>query len=136
MAASTGINNGSLLGIYDGGILIAYGMSTELGMSMGTRDTTNKSSGGWASNKESTKSWQASGTFLFAEDAAHGFSDLFASYTARTEIVLKIWSGVSGDNWYTGNARITDLSMSGGVEDNQTFSASFTGNGALTEAAS
>lgn len=134
MAASTGINNGTMLGVYIGGTLVAHGMSTDLSVDMATRDVTTKASGGWSELKESTKSWNASGSFLFAEDAGVGFTDLFASIAARTVVVLKIWSGVTGDNWYTGNAYVTSISTSGGVEDNQTFDASFQGTGALTEA--
>jgi predicted secreted protein len=135
MAASTGINTGTMLGLYIGGTLVAHGMSSDLSVDVATRDVTTKDSGGWASFKAGLRSWNASGSFLFAEDASVGFSDIFASIGARTVVVLKIWTGVTGDNWYTGDAIITSASMTGGVEDNQTFDVSFQGTGELEEAA-
>lgn len=133
--ASTGINNGTLLAIYVGGTKVTHGVTTSFEVTMATRDISTKDTAGWAAFGSAIRSWSGSGSFYFAEDAAYGFSDLFASIGSRTAVTLVFKSGVTDDLTYTGSAFITSLSRSGGVEDNEQYDVSFQGTGVLTEVA-
>jgi hypothetical protein len=45
-----------------------------------------------------------------------------------------ISSAITGDKKYSGSALLTNLKRTAGLEDNATFTVSFEGTGALTEA--
>ena len=130
--ASTGINNGTLFAIYIGGTKVSYLTSNNFSVNLATRNATTKDSAGWADNLEGVKSWTASGEGMFAENATLGFDDLFASLTART-VVAVVMKGAVGDKQYAGNAYITALQRTSPTEDSETYSATLTGTGALTE---
>jgi hypothetical protein len=132
--ATTGIVNGTLIAIYVGGTKVANLVSNDLDISMATRETTNKDTSGWKTALGSTMSWTASAEGMFAEDATYGFDDLFAVLTARNAVTVMTSSQVSGDKKYTGSALLTSLTRSHGLEENTSFSCSFEGTGALTEA--
>ena len=129
--ATTGISNGTLFGLYVGGTLIAHGTSHSFSRSMETRDATSKDSGGNSESLEGLRSWEVSGDFLFAQDAAYGVDDLDAVIEARSVVVLRFESNVSGDKYWNGNAFMTELSVEAGTEESMSFSASFTGTGAI-----
>lgn len=130
---STGYQNGTDIGLYIDGTLISYGTSHDFEVTMETRDASNKDSAGWAEKREGQRSWTASGEFIFAEDAAYSFDDLFTLVNARTQITVKISTEVAGDLAYSGSAYLTSLSKSAPNEDTVSFSASFEGTGALTK---
>jgi predicted secreted protein len=127
--ATTGIFNGTELGLYVGGTLVACATSHSFSESMETRDTTCKDSGGNAESLEGLKSWEGSGDFYFAQDAAYGIDDLHAVIQARAAVVLRFATTESGDKYWNGNAFMTELSVESGTEESMTFSASFTGTG-------
>lgn len=131
--ATTGIGNGSLIGVYIGNTKILNGTTSKFGIKMATRDTTNKDTSGWKTALGGLLNWEGSGDFLFAEDASYGFSDLFAAITARTAVTIKISSEVVGDNYYSGSAFLTSLDKDDTMEANSTFSVSFEGTGVLAE---
>ena len=132
--ATTGIMNGTLSTLTVGGTSIAHLTSTEFGFEMETRDASSKDSGGDKDVLEGMKSFSGSGSGFFAEDAAFGFTDLFASYTARTPVTIIWGTAVVGDKTYSGSCYITSLTRSEPVEDSITFDVSFEGTGAVTEA--
>mgnify|MGYP003964941537 FL=1 len=132
--ASTGKVNGTLLGLYVGGVKIAEATSHTLNLSMGTRDTTTKDSAGWKNLLEALREWSIDCDFVFAPDSAYGFTDLFALYTGRTVVTIKaMYTAVSGDKYYQGSAMLTSLNQSAPMEDNVTCSVTFEGSAALTE---
>lgn len=131
--ASTGFQNGTDIGLYIDGTLVSFGTSHDFEVTMETRDASNKDSAGWAEKREGQRSWTASGEFIFAEDAAMSFSDLFALVTSRSQVVAKIATTTAGDKIYSGSAYITSLSKSAPNEDTVTYSVSLEGTGALTE---
>ncbi|MFZ4797048.1 MAG: phage tail tube protein [Bacteroidia bacterium] len=132
--ATTGIVNGTLIGIYVAGTKVANAMSNDLDISMAVRDTTNKDTAGWKTGLGGMMNWSCSGEGLFAEDAAYGFDDLFAVLTARVSVTVMISSAITGDKKYSGSALLTNLKRTAGLEDNATFTVSFEGTGPLTEA--
>jgi predicted secreted protein len=132
--ATTNVINGTLLGVYVGGTLIAKSTSCTLSITHSTRNSSNKDSGGWEEALGGMRAWTIAGDFLDAEDAAYRFDDLFALIGSRASATLKMSSEVSGDKYYTGSAILTQLDREGPLEDNVSGSYSFKGTGALTEA--
>jgi predicted secreted protein len=131
---STGVNNGTLVTVYVSGTKILCSTSATLNVEVGTRDASCKDSAGWTDNLPATKSWSIDAEALFKEDASYGFSELFALQIARTQVSVKYTSNVSGDEYFHGNAYITSLSRTAPLEDNETYSCTFVGTGALTKA--
>jgi len=134
--ASTGVNRGGLAAIYVADVKVAYSTSATLNIELGVRDITTKDSSTWIDQAEGLASWSMDCDNLFAEDAAEGFSDLFSDLSGRTSVTVMYSSEVTGDLDYSGTAYVTSLSRSSGLDsDSETYTASFTGTGSLTEAA-
>lgn len=132
--ASTGIRNGTDIILYIGGTAVAFATSHDLNVNMATRETTNKDTAGWKTSLSGVRDWDTSGEAFFAEDAAYGYTDLWAHYSARTSFTVKFATATVGDKYYTGTAWLTSLSQSDPLEDSTTFSFSLEGTGVLTEA--
>ena len=144
MAAQDGQLNGTELGVYIGGTLIAYSTSATINMNHSTRSTSSKESGGWEDNMEGMRNWDVSCDALYAWLDPAGsaisnstLSDMFTAYIAtRASFTLTFGStsttGV-GFTKYTGDAWMTSASISAPLEDTATFSVSFQGSGALTQ---
>jgi len=130
--ATTGIMNGTLLGVYVGTTLIAHATEGSISLSMDTRDATTKSSAGTRNLLEATKSGTISVSALYAEDAAYGVDDLMTPWAARTPIIVKFSTEVTGDHFWSASAYITSLEVSAGMEDNVSYSATFELSGAIT----
>ena len=131
---TTGVINGTLIGIYSGGTLIAKSTSCTLSITHSTRNSSSKDSGGWEEALGGMRAWTMAGDFLDAEDASYRFDDLFALIGSRAPVTLKMSSEVSGDKYYTGSAILTSLDREAPMEENVSGSYSFKGTGALTEA--
>ncbi|MFL5731463.1 MAG: phage tail tube protein [Cytophagaceae bacterium] len=132
--ASTGINNGTLISVFVNGVAIAYCTSHKMDFTQGTRDASNKSSGGYKEILPAQRSWSIDFEALFAENASYGFTQLHGLIDNRTAVTLVWSSGVTGDYKYTGTAYLTKLSMDAKNEDNQTYSGTFEGSGPITPA--
>lgn len=130
--ATTGIMNGTLLGVYAGSNLIAHATEGSISLSMDTRDATTKGSSGTRDLLEATKSGTISVSALYADDAAYGVSDLMTAWSARTTLEVKFSTEVSGDSYWSANAYITSLEVNAGMEDNVTYSATFELTGTIT----
>ena len=144
MAAQDGQINGTELGVYIGGTLIAYSTSATINMNHSTRSTSSKESGGWEDNMEGMRNWDVSCDALYAWLDPAGsaisnktLSDLFTAYIAtRASFTLTFGStSTTGIGWtkYEGTAWMTSASISAPLEDTSTFSVSFQGSGALTQ---
>jgi predicted secreted protein len=132
--ATTGVINGTLLGVYIGGTLIAKSTSATLNIVHNTRNSSSKDSSGWEEALGAMRSWTVSGDFLDAEDAAYRFDDLFSLVNNRSVVTLKLSSEVSGDKYYSGSAILTSLDREAPMEDNVSGAYSFKGTGPLSEA--
>lgn len=130
---TTGVINGTLLGVYVGDTLIAKSTSCSLNIVHNTRNSSSKDSGGWEEALGAMRSWTISGDFLDAEDATYRFDDLFALIGSRSVVTLKFSTEVVGDKYYEGSALLTSLDREAPMEDNVSGSYSFKGTGALTE---
>lgn len=129
--ATTGILNGTLLGIYVGGTLVAHSTSNSISITHSPRSATSKDSGGWSDNLEGLREWSAEGEGYMAFDASYGLNDLVTLYENRTKVLIRFSTEVSGDEYFQGYAYLDSLSVDSSPEESATFSYSLTGTGAL-----
>ena len=142
MPASTNVMNGTdvIVAIStDGGTTyttVGKATSASLQMNMEVRDVTTKDSAGWRELLGGLKSWSLSGEGMVTYNLTSkaGFADLFGHISSRTRLYFRFGSTTSGEKQYKGHGYLTSLSQDGGVEDNNSFSFSIEGDGALTEA--
>ena len=130
--ATTGIINGTALGVYIGGTLITHSTSANISFSMETRDASTKDSLGYRAILEGQRSWTIEAEGMTALDATYGFEELFAAWVARTVLTVKFATPDGSDQFYQGTGYCTSLSVDSGVEDSSTFSATFEMSGAVT----
>ena len=133
--ASTGVNNGTLTGIYVAGTLVSKGTSHSISIGQDTFDITSKDSNGWKEIKQGLRNWSMSGEFKFAEDSTYGLTDFFALVNARTSATVRFSTEVSQDKYFTGTAIVTSIEKSSDMEDAESYSISLEGTGALSEVA-
>ena len=133
--ATSGVMNGTLMGIYIGSTLVAHATEGSISLSMDTRDISSKDSAGTRALLEGMKSGSISMSALYAEDAAYGADELYTAMAARTPLAVKFSTEVTGDHFWSASAYLTSLEVSASTEDNVTYSASFELTGAITYAA-
>lgn len=131
---TSGIVNGTLIGLYVGGTKIANLVSNDLDLTMATRDTSNKDTVGWKTSLGGLMSWACSAEGMFDEAASYTFTQLFDVFIARKAVTVVTQSAVTGDHSYTGTALMTSLKLSAPNEANSTFTVQFEGTGQLTKA--
>ena len=136
MAETTGIINGSNLKVTlaaVGGAEVMVNNLTDCSISTNVdlRDTTTKSNAGYKDVLPGMM--EASMTFsgMFANDAVNGFHELFDFQNAKTQLDVKLTQIVGsgstpnvGDMEFEAKGYITSLDLTGGTEDNATFSCS------------
>lgn len=147
MAVTTTPLNSSALMIRtsnDAGInwdVVGFITSATLSTTMATREITTKLNCGWRELGAGLRSWSMTGDGLITYSTVTGEtnpSDFFTFLNNRTVINIELTSWDCtlsapniGDTVYRGRAYLTSLEMSGGVEDNATYSFSFEGTGEL-----
>ena len=148
MAVTTGGLNGSELFVYkasDDSKVVAYATSCTLNIGQDSRDISSKSCAGWQEFLEGQRNWTVDVEGLYAwtlsggSAMTNGADDLFTNrITTRDSFSIKFGntdSDASTDaHLYTGTAYVTSISMTGGTEDNATYSVTFQGTGELTVA--
>ena len=127
---------------------IAFATNHTLEISADMAETSNKDQGGgdWASQEVNLLSWTASSENLYSVDGeGDNFVDLFDLMVAKTpidavfakksstatEVPTGGWTAATGG--YTGKVVITSLSLNAPNGDYATYTAQFTGVGALTK---
>ena len=133
--ATSGVMNGTLMGIYIGSTLVAHATEGSISLSMDTRDISSKDSAGTRALLEGMKSGSISMSALYAEDAAYGADELYTAMAARTPLAVKFSTEVTADHFWSASAYLTSLEVSAGTEDNVTYSATFELTGAITYSA-
>lgn len=143
------IQGGNLM-LFLGGESIAYATNHTLEISGETKDTSNKDegAGSWASEEVGLLSWTVSTENLYSEDGeGKVYADLFDLMVAKEPIAAVFSLKSQADSvttvpeggWtsstpkYTGNVIITSLSLNAPNGEYATFSANFSGVGALTK---
>jgi predicted secreted protein len=132
--ATTGILNGTDLIVQVGGTAVTHATSASINFNMETREATTKDSAGYTEVLEGLRSVTIDCEAMTALDASYGFEDLYTAWNSRTLLTLKFGTTETGDQTYSVSAYLTSLSVSSGVEDSSTFSASFQCTGTVTAA--
>lgn len=140
------IKGGDMM-LFFGGKSISYATSHTLTISGETQDTSNKDEGGgdWQSQEVGILSWEASTENMYSADGAgNNFDDLFdlmikktpvdAIFAHKAESTVDVpdtgWTPQASSG-YKGKVVITSLELNAPNGEYATFSASFTGVGAL-----
>lgn len=135
-------------------VSIGYATSHTLSTSASTisvshKDLADAGSGKWDSQDIDTLTWTITTENFYANDAEGiSFADLFGYYSAGTELDVKFavaatstsgvptggWVAPTGSGTYvmSGKVVITSIDMNAPVDDNASFSVTFTGRGPLT----
>lgn len=111
--------------------------SCSLTVSRDVRDITTKDSSAWRELLTGLKSWSLSGEGLVTYNTETDIdkpNDLYTLLNNGTKIKVKFGTTNAGDYDYTGDCYITSYEQEAGVEDNNTYSFSLEGTGALTQA--
>lgn len=99
-----------------------------------TEATCKDNTANWSGGVEGIKSWDVSTDGLYDPDATGGFTDLGdIIITGPNEVSLVFGTEEVGGIIYTGTAIVTACSVTGAVNETSTYSASFTGTGALVK---
>lgn len=135
--------NGTDLGVYIDGTLVAYSTNATININHSPRSTTNKESGGWEENMEGLRNWDVSVDALYAWMQPDGnpisnetLSEIFTAYMetrAKFGLTFGVTTTNQNDTKYSGDAWLTSISLTAPLEDTATFSASFQGTGTLTQ---
>ena len=130
--------NGTSIGVYVGGTLVAASTSANLDMSIDEITVTSKDSAGRKEILPGTSSWSVSGDFLDDVGSSnYEFKDFHALYKNKTVVEVRLQeTGIgTGEDYYIGFAYLTSVSRSAPMEDAVTGSYTFTGTGLLAEVA-
>lgn len=124
--------------------IVGFISNATMTTTLATRDITTKLSCGWRELGEGMRSWAMSGDGLLTFTTTTGevdFKSMFTYFNERTKLYVDLttWDCAAGDIGaddpnYSGQAYLTSLELSGGVEDNATASFTLEGTGVLTEA--
>lgn len=152
------IRKGQDLMVFIGGRSIAYATNHSLNVTMETKETTTKDSGGkWTTAEGGIMSWTANSENMVTDDqGGYTYAELFDLMVQRKPVDLifglenenagkynekekwdaanntnKYWTPNVTDRHYKGKAFITSLSQNAPNNDNATFTVEFTGVGAL-----
>jgi len=121
-------------GADSGSTATAFSTQATINITQDYRDITNKESASFAQYLPGLKSFEMSTDALQDYSADVEFQDLLSRLKTGTSVTVKFSErlGAGTQQQYSGSAQVTSLSMDAGVEDNLTYSATFTGTGAVT----
>lgn len=128
--------NGTLYLVKSDGTTIGSTTNASLSLSIDLPETTTKGSAGWAEHLQGLRSWEGSFEGLYDETDTYGLTELYAEITNRTTFTILIESTTVGNIEFTGTASLSNIEATFEMEQPVGWSASFTGSGALTVAAS
>ena len=128
------IINGTDLRVYNNTTAIGEATSATLSITREMRNilTKDSPSSGWVSNKPGSKSATLTVEALYSETSNNVQPDvLFDALDNGTVLALTLKEGTAGYNFYSFSAYCTSFEISSPVEDNVSYSATFTITGAI-----
>ena len=127
----TVLTSGETLGAYEP---VAFSTSANFTLNTELRDKTNKDSDGFTEYLPGLKSFEMTTDALQDFNADLEFQEFFNDIGSTTPVTIRFAQRATGgsERYYEGLALITSVSMDAGVEENATYSASFTGTAAAT----
>ena len=130
---TTGIINGTDVGLYIGSSKIANSKSCSISITHSPRRSHNKDTGGYEVGRPGAISWSINQDGEFAFDAAYGAEDLIEAILDRTKLTIKMSTEDSGDFRLTGDIYLDSFEWNAGSEEDATFSISGSNASALTK---
>ncbi len=132
--ATTGVIHVKDLTVYKSSTAYACAQDASLEVNNALREILCKDTSGWKTFKDGVKDWSMQVSGLFAYDHTLGGEELLTDLIAGTEITVRFSTEVTGDTYYEGTAYVSNVSLnsSGGAGETATYSATFTGSGAIT----
>jgi predicted secreted protein len=129
------ILNGTVFLLKVGGTALPDQTEGSISINMETRDITTKDSAGYRELLEGVRSGTISVSGLVDDDGAGGAGGtLFTTLDDRASVALVFgFDDTSDDYNYTCNGFCTSMEVSGGTEDNVTYSATFEITGEITQ---
>ncbi len=129
------ITNSTNLAVYIGGVKVGCSTDASLSVAHALRDISCKDSAAWTDVAPGIRSWNISGSGLYAYDSTYGGDELINALTDRTLLTVELSTEVSGETRWSGSGYLTECSVSSpGREENVSYSFTIEGNGALTSA--
>lgn len=132
--ATTGVFNGTLLGVYINDYLIALGKSHTLNLNVDEMDVTSKDSALWGEFRPTVKHWDVSCDHLMQLNGTHNVDHLMDKLIAGTSVHLKFKTNVSGDVYWHGTAYVVSVSMNAAQNEPASFTVNFKGTSQLYNA--
>lgn len=125
-------------------VIVASATTCSLDISLEEIDQTNKESGGWKAIIGGLRSWSVSCDALYQNEAVSSkkafkdfwnhIGDATLGRTAVTvEFTINGGSAADSNVYYSGSAFVSSLSLTGGTEDQSSFSISLAGTGVLAQ---
>ena len=139
---TTGIFNGTNLVVLVGTEVVAHSTSCSLSVSADLPDATTKSSNGWADQIAGLRSWSLTTDGLATVEstgANYIVGDIFSALNGRGTVTVRFTTVSTGstvvplDLVWSGLAFVESLDITADMESPVTYSASFTGQGQLTQ---
>lgn len=129
------IQNGTDLRIYLGGVAIGEATTCSLEFSMETRETLTKDNvGSYTSVEPGRRSATLSTDALISYNTTNKkVTDLVTAFNDGTTLLARYTTGDSGTPYWEASVIVTAISMNAAVEENASYSATFTVKGAVTQ---
>ena len=128
------VYNGTLYVVSVDGSVLGGAKTASLTTDVDLFDTTTKDSGGWAEHGQGLRSWSGSFDGLYDPSDTNTIEDIYDLITGRTgcTILFQTSTAAATSLSFTGSASFANIELSAEMEATVAWSASFTGNGALT----
>lgn len=130
--ATTGIIDGTLITLKSGGTAYAHATNFEFNDTISTRNITTKDtiSGTEYAGQRSDTTISLEGMIAF--DAAEGHAEARLDAMGLVAVAFSWGSFVSGDPEFSANAIITNVTFTGNLDDNATYSVEAVVTGSVT----
>lgn len=126
--------NGTNLRIYASGIAIGEATNCTMSLSVESREILTKDNvGSYTRNLPGRRSGTLQSEGLIAYDTTNlGVDDLFTHYNAGNVLIVRFTTDATGTPYWEASAFISSLEFAAQVEENATYSATWTITGAVT----
>lgn len=138
MAQTVGTVLAKNMKMYFGSVALTCQVDVSIAGSTNMFETTCKDSGANAAFLPGTKSWTASGSANFADDATLGFNTattgVFAEWDSQSSVALVFQTGTTDDQKWSGTAYVSSWTLnSSGNDEAVTYDFELQGTGALVQ---
>ena len=130
---STGFVNGSDFGIFVDDTLIAVGLENQLQLTKNMITVSSKDSGKSEEYIPGRGDGTVTGSSRIKYDAGYGWADLFSIYDLGTKVTIRYSNDTTGDDEYSFDAYISDLSRTDPDDDVGQIDYTFQKTGDVTE---